>query len=1043
MTRLLTMKTIIAPNQKPHWSLTFLVGLLCLALLLTSALLVVPRFQAHAETSNQRPSVGLNLTEPDYDTFTDAMKTSSPWNSGSNPATVDANGWPTEDASLYVWEGASGTDGTYQLSFTGQATISPFGGTISNQQYTAATNTTTATIVITDTGPINFNLNFTNTHRTASSATNTGITNVVMMKPVSEGSTTTYAPSTIFTPYVAQAVAPYTYLRFMFGTNWNKSTNWSDRTTISYASQHKILPGDNAFEGNQMAFEYMVKIANDNNKDLYLVVPDRANTDYITKLAQLTLYGSDGLNPYTSPQTNPVWAPLKSNLHLYVEYTNEAWNFSFDQAHDLYDGPIGAQQEIANNPNSPLIYDGNTDGNLIWHRNYANRALNVSKIFRSIYGDSAMGSRVRPLLFWQYADLNNTAEDELLFLNDYYNNADGIQHVSDPHPLSYYFWGGGGAVYFNSNNDSASSVDALFASGIPQDSYQNMINIEARWARSYGLHFMSYEGSWGISGTVGDQGRVDARAKQALITSFNDFVKAGGENYTVGTFGQWNNFKTASTYPLVQAAAVVNDPNYALPAITQGLEVSATSPTIIGGPHYSITRTGLSGATTNLGNETDYLLRVDASGSYQIAVSAGNSASGGAIGVYIDSVLLTTITVPNTGGTSSFQTVVAGSTSLSAGLHSVTLRASAQPSGANAGTVNALLIQPGTGTPPTIPSPGALPSGWMSQDIGSVGQVGSASLDNGTLHITASGSDISGTADSFHFVYQAVTGDATIIARTTWLGDSNPYAKVGVMIRDSLDQSAANAITYYSPSGDTTFQERVTDNGSTNHGTPPQFDSPTWLKLVRSGSTITGFISHDGTTWTQTGSDTFAFPQTVYVGLAVDAHNNGTLVTGDLDNISLNGVAFVNSNPTPTPTSTPTPTPTSTPTSTPTPTPSGWTTCASENGTCSFSGTMVVRYGANNQFFYKTATTSIACNNATFGDPLVGTVKACAFASVPPTSWTFCASENGTCAVPGTVTVAYGANSSYYYKTVTNSISCNNATFGDPLVGTFKGCYYK
>src|SRR5258706_16345383 len=48
----------------------------------------------------------------------------------------------------------------------------------------------------------------------------------------------------------------------------------------------------------------------------------------------------------------------------------------------------------------------------------------------------------------------------------------------------------------------------------------------------------------------------------------------------------------------------------------------------------------------------------------------------------------------------------------------------------------------------------------------------------------------------------------------------------------------------------------------------------------------------------------------------------------------------------------------------------------------SFSGTASVAYGANGAFNYKTATGSIACNNATFGDPIFGTVKACYYQAV-------------------------------------------------------------
>jgi alpha-galactosidase len=64
------------------------------------------------------------------------------------------------------------------------------------------------------------------------------------------------------------------------------------------------------------------------------------------------------------------------------------------------------------------------------------------------------------------------------------------------------------------------------------------------------------------------------------------------------------------------------------------------------------------------------------------------------------------------------------------------------------------------------------------------------------------------------------------------------------------------------------------------------------------------------------------------------------------------------------------------------PTQAGYTRCASENGTCTFSGTASVAYGANNLFNYKTATTSIACNNATFGDPISGVTKACYYKKI-------------------------------------------------------------
>jgi hypothetical protein len=77
------------------------------------------------------------------------------------------------------------------------------------------------------------------------------------------------------------------------------------------------------------------------------------------------------------------------------------------------------------------------------------------------------------------------------------------------------------------------------------------------------------------------------------------------------------------------------------------------------------------------------------------------------------------------------------------------------------------------------------------------------------------------------------------------------------------------------------------------------------------------------------------------------------------------------------------------------PLPSGAVYCADEGGTCSFSGTATVYFGANNSFFYKTSiSNSIACNNSTFGDPANGVSKKCYYVitSPPPSS---CPSVSG------------------------------------------------
>jgi hypothetical protein len=137
----------------------------------------------------------------------------------------------------------------------------------------------------------------------------------------------------------------------------------------------------------------------------------------------------------------------------------------------------------------------------------------------------------------------------------------------------------------------------------------------------------------------------------------------------------------------------------------------------------------------------------------------------------------------------------------------------------------------------------------------------------------------------------------------------------------------------------------------------------------------------------------------------------------------------------------------------PSPTPSTWTTCASEGATCSFSGTAQVRYGTATAYVIKTVTGPVACSNTVFGDPAPGYSKSCSVGSTTTTApapapapstatWSGCASEGGTCSVPGTREVRYGYGSYYASKIVTGSVSCSNAVFGDPKPGYAKSCTY-
>ncbi len=182
---------------------------------------------------------------------------------------------------------------------------------------------------------------------------------------------------------------------------------------------------------------------------------------------------------------------------------------------------------------------------------------------------------------------------------------------------------------------------------------------------------------------------------------------------------------------------------------------------------------------------------------------------------------------------------------------------------------------------------GTLPAGWSTGDIGSVGQPGSASFINGTWTVQGSGADIWDTVDGFRFAYRSLSGDGEIVARVTSVGNTDVWAKAGVMVRGSLNPNSPHAMVVVTPGNGVAFQRRTTTGASSVHTPGAYVAAPYWVRLVRVGLTLSGYQSADGTNWTLIGSETINFGQNVYIGLAVTAHNNAALNTSTFTNVSV------------------------------------------------------------------------------------------------------------------------------------------------------------
>jgi regulation of enolase protein 1 (concanavalin A-like superfamily)/phosphatidylserine/phosphatidylglycerophosphate/cardiolipin synthase-like enzyme len=182
---------------------------------------------------------------------------------------------------------------------------------------------------------------------------------------------------------------------------------------------------------------------------------------------------------------------------------------------------------------------------------------------------------------------------------------------------------------------------------------------------------------------------------------------------------------------------------------------------------------------------------------------------------------------------------------------------------------------------------GALPSPWQQQDVGTTGAAGTGAFASGQFSVQGSGADIWGTADGFHFVYQPLAGDGTVVARVTSLQNTDAYAKAGVMLRDSLASGSPHATLDVRPGGSLEFLARAASGGTTAYVAGATQGPPAWVRLARSGASVTASVSADGSTWTTVGTTTVSMASTVYAGVVVCSHVAGTLATGMFDNVSV------------------------------------------------------------------------------------------------------------------------------------------------------------
>ncbi len=181
---------------------------------------------------------------------------------------------------------------------------------------------------------------------------------------------------------------------------------------------------------------------------------------------------------------------------------------------------------------------------------------------------------------------------------------------------------------------------------------------------------------------------------------------------------------------------------------------------------------------------------------------------------------------------------------------------------------------------------------WFQGDTVSFGET-----SPGTFTMCAAGADIWGAADEFRYAYKRLDGDGAIVVQVNSVLRTDAWAKAGVMIRESLSPGSRFAGVYATPDNGVRFQARLRTAGSatsdTGVATTEQMalQTPVWVKLERTGTTVNAHYSRDSVKWTSMSwnPQSINMPSSVYVGLALTSHASGTATTATFSGVQITG----------------------------------------------------------------------------------------------------------------------------------------------------------
>jgi len=310
----------------------------------------------------------------------------------------------------------------------------------------------------------------------------------------------------VFQPEFLKRWEGFKTIRFMdwMGTNNSPVETWADRP----------LPDQQTQEGERgVALEYMILLANRLKADPWFCMPHGASHDYVANFAAMV---KDRLDPW---------------LKVYVEYSNEVWNSSFQQSE--YARRMGLGLGLSEDPfEAGLLY-------------YARRAKEIFQIWEDVFGGS---ERLVRVLAAQSA--NPWTSERIVGFEDAFKSADALA-------IAPYFGGELG------NPETVAEVLSMSLDGVlakcSSDIAENRETVvrHAAVAKGHGLDLIAYEGGQHLAGTGGAENNEaltelfiaanrDPRMKQLYLEALEGWKEAGGGTFAIfasmSRYGKWGSW---------------------------------------------------------------------------------------------------------------------------------------------------------------------------------------------------------------------------------------------------------------------------------------------------------------------------------------------------------------------------------------------------------------------------------------------------------------------------------------------------------------------